>query len=211
MHWNDSALCKLYINLHRNLGKLKIFIHTSLSNSVYLFCLKLTIFTSTLKFDQKFSLNKYGFVMLNWFIRYLKVVGDVKTTEKYRRFSIAWFCLKAVCCRICSDFLTYPSTSLYTLILCPLAKHQSTTSYAFRNGWGGVTISKRNHIILGINPVSLALLLIVYNLVSFSSSSICRMSLHRWRRGALYLYGNFPSFFPFLLPPPFLCQDVTKL
>lgn len=142
MHWNDSALYKLYRNLHRNFCKLKIFIHTSLSNSVYLFCLTLTIFTSTLKPDQNFSLNKYGFAKLNWFIRYLKVVGDVRTTEKYKHFSIAWFCLKAVCCTVWPDFLTYPSISLYTLILCPLAKHQSTTSYTFRNGWGGVTISE---------------------------------------------------------------------
>lgn len=54
MHWNDSAVYKLYRNLHRNLGNLKIFIHTSLSDFVCLFWLELTTFTSALKPNQKF-------------------------------------------------------------------------------------------------------------------------------------------------------------
>lgn len=140
VHWNENALCKL----DRNLGKLKIFIHTGLSNFVYLFCLKLTTFASILKSDQKFSSIKYGFAKVNWVMRHLRwlvILELLKNTHWKRSFPLHDFILRqsAVEYILTSWHIHHFFVYTYSLSFGQAPEYNIIT---FSSGWGWLQFQK---------------------------------------------------------------------
>lgn len=87
VQWNEVALCKL----HRNFGKLKLFIHIGLSNFVHLFCLKLKhlpAFWSMTKSFQQLNMDFQSYIDLLDIWRWLVILELVL---KNYRLKISFF------------------------------------------------------------------------------------------------------------------------